>query len=90
MFSRLCLLFFPLGQSELAVGCLCEKEGYAFWQSNPPSKLMPNGPNIEGGVSLVELNIEKFDLLTAEVLPQERFVHVSNLDISEDFGVGLE
>jgi len=38
MFFWLCLLIFTLGQSALAVGCLCEKEGYAFWQSNPPSK----------------------------------------------------
>lgn len=35
-------------------------------------------------LNIVELNIEKVDLLTAEVLPRERFVHVSNLDISQD------
>ncbi len=32
---RLCLLFFISGQFALAVGCLCEKEGYTFGQSNP-------------------------------------------------------
>ncbi len=35
-------------------------------------------------LNVVELNIEKVDLLTSEVLPQERFVQGSNLNISED------
>ena len=35
-------------------------------------------------LNVFELSIEKVDLLTTEVLPQERFVHVSNLYISED------